>query len=197
MTSAWVDETGTNWPVKVVGTATAGANENITMPIADDAGITLKQYVRYAPPTIKVNDEILNFQKEKYDFPNFKFFKCYAEEIDKCFEQFNLEAKRIILFSNGSAQYMVPYFLDVYFSKIKFHKNLILFLSEPIDLRFIKTSGGELSQQRGNISFSHNYKQHAQKNNLKIIKELIIEPHSKDDPVHKYTGQYYLCCKTN
>ena len=56
----WVDETGTNWPVKVVGTATAGANENITMPIADDAGITLKQYVRYAPPTIKVNDEILN-----------------------------------------------------------------------------------------------------------------------------------------
>ena len=23
----WVDETGTNWPIKVVGTATAGANE--------------------------------------------------------------------------------------------------------------------------------------------------------------------------
>ena len=124
------------------------------------------------------------------------FFKCYAEEIDKCFEQFNLEAKRIILFSNGSAQYVVPYFLNIFFSKIKLHKNLILFLSEPIDLRFIKTSGG-LSQQRGNISFSHNYKHHAQKNNLKIIKEQIIEPHPKDDLVHKYTGHYYLCCKTN
>ena len=92
---------------------------------------------------------------------------------------------------------MVPYFLNIFFSKIKLHKNLILFLSVPIDLRFIKTSGGGMAQQRGNISFSHNYKQHAQKNNLKIIKELIIEPHSKDDPVHKYTGHYYLCCKTN
>ena len=56
----WVDETGTNWPVKVVGTATAGANENITMPIADDEGNTLKQYVRYQPPTVTVNGEILN-----------------------------------------------------------------------------------------------------------------------------------------
>ena len=35
-TTDWVDDTGTNWPIKVGGTATAGANENITMPIADD-----------------------------------------------------------------------------------------------------------------------------------------------------------------
>ena len=59
-TTDWVDETGTNWPVKVVGTATAGANENITMPIADDEGITLRQYRRYDPPTIQVDGDILN-----------------------------------------------------------------------------------------------------------------------------------------
>ena len=169
--------------------------------IGSSSGMDLKFFYDQFPKlnyiSTDINDEILNFQKEKYDFPNFKFFKCYAEEIDKCFEQFNLEAKRIILFSYGSTQYVVPYFVNIFFSKIKFHKNLILFLNEPIDLRFFKTSEVAIKQQRGNISFSHNYKQHAQKNNLKIIKEQIIEPHSKDDPVHKYTGHYYLCCKTN
>ncbi|HEC61113.1 MAG TPA: hypothetical protein ENI27_02535 [bacterium] len=57
----WTDETGTFWPVKVVGTATAGANElNNTMPIADSEGISLRQYLRYQPPTIKVDGEILS-----------------------------------------------------------------------------------------------------------------------------------------
>ena len=31
-----------------------------------------------------VNDEILDFQKEKYSYPNLKYFKCYAEDIDEC-----------------------------------------------------------------------------------------------------------------
>lgn len=57
----WIDETGTTWPIKVVGTATAGANEiNNTLPVADEEGITLRQYVRYQPPTIKVGGEFLN-----------------------------------------------------------------------------------------------------------------------------------------
>lgn len=120
--------------------------------IGSSSGMDLKFFYDQFPKlnyiSTDINDEILNFQKEKYDFPNFKFFKCYAEEIDKCFEQFNLEAKRIILFSTGGASYVVPYFLNIFFSKIKFHKNLILFLSEPIDLRFIKTSGGVVTAKR-------------------------------------------------
>jgi len=57
----WTDETGTIWPVKVVGTATAGANEtNNTLPIADSEGITLRRYVRYDPPSISVGTEILS-----------------------------------------------------------------------------------------------------------------------------------------
>ena len=126
--------------------------DTFIIQIGSSSGMDLKFFYDQFPKlnyiSTDINDEILNFQKEKYDFLNFKFFKCYAEEIDKCFEQFNLEAKRIILFSRGSAQYLVPYFLDVYFSKIKFHKNLILFLSEPIDLRFIKTSGGVVTAKR-------------------------------------------------
>ena len=144
-----------------------------------------------------INDEILNFQKEKYDFPNFKFFKCYAEEIDKCFKQFNLEEKRIILFSRGSLQYMVPYFLEIFFSKIKLYKNLILFLNEPVVLKSIKNTVRVSAEHRSKISFSHNYRQHAQKNNLRIIKEQTIYTQSKNDlvPKHTFGGLYYLCCK--
>ena len=57
----WTDEEGLQWPVKVVGTATAGANEtNNTMPIADDEGTSLRRYVRHEPPTISVDGDLLN-----------------------------------------------------------------------------------------------------------------------------------------
>jgi len=169
--------------------------------IGSSSGMDLKflydQFSKLNYISTDVNDEILDFQKEKYTFTNFKFFKCHAEEIDQCFEQFNLKEKKIILFSIGSATLIVPYLLNIFFAKIKCHKNLILFLQEPIDSRFIKTSREANSQLRNFTSFTHNYKQYAKKNNLKIIQEQITKPYSKNDPIHANTEHYYLCCKTN
>ena len=144
-----------------------------------------------------VNDVILNFQKEKSNFPNLKFFKCYAEEIDKCFKQLNLKEKKIILFARGSLQYVVPFFLQIFFSKIKLHKNLILFLCEPVILKYTKNVLRISTEQRSRMSFSHNYKQLAEKNNFKTIKEKIMHAQSKDDLAYKHTfsGLHYLCCK--
>ena len=69
--------------------------DTFIIQIGSSSGMDLKFFYDQFPKlnyiSTDVNDEILNFQKEKYDFPNFKFFKCYAEEIDKCFEQFNLD----------------------------------------------------------------------------------------------------------
>ena len=42
-----------------------------------------------------INDEILNFQKAKYNYKNFNFYKCHAEDIDKCFEKTHYGYKRI------------------------------------------------------------------------------------------------------
>jgi len=169
--------------------------------IGSASGLDLKFFYDQFPKlnyiSTEINDEILNFQKDKYNFPNFKFFKCHAEKIDRCFEEFNLKDKRIILFSDGAATCLQPYFLNIFFNIIKSHKNLIFFLIEAIDLRIIKTLKGASSKHRSGICFSHNYSQYAQKNNLKIIQEQIIEPYSKDDANHQYTGHYYLCCKTN
>ena len=103
-----------------------------------------------------VNNEILDFQKEKYNYSNLKYFKCYAEDIDKCIDYFKISDKNIILFSVGTLQYVNSFFLKELFSKIKNYKNLNLFISEPVSLKFIGNSD-LISYHRGNTSYSHPY----------------------------------------
>jgi len=138
-----------------------------------------------------VNDEILDFQKEKYTYPNFKYFKCYAEDIDKCIDHFKISEKNIILFSIGSLQYVNPFFMEEFFSKIKTYKNLNLFISEPVSLLFIDNNK-LISDNRGNISFSHRYDEYAKNSNLSIIANQVIRAYSKDDKQHGQVGNFDL-----
>ncbi len=138
-----------------------------------------------------VNDKILNFQKEKYSFPNLKYFKCYAEDIDKCINHFKISDKNLILFSNGSLQYVNPFFLKEFFSKIKNFKNLNLFISEPVSLLFIDNLN-LISDNRSTISFSHRYDKYAKNSNFTIIENQVIRPYSMDDKKHGRTGHFDL-----
>jgi hypothetical protein len=138
-----------------------------------------------------VNDEILNFQKEKYSYSNFKYFKCYSEDIDECINHFKISNKNIILFSNGSLQYVNPFFLEEFFSKLKNYKNLNLFISEPVSLLFIDNNK-LISDNRGNISFSHRYDKYAKNSNLSIIENQVIRPYSTDNKQHSQTGHFDL-----
>ena len=138
-----------------------------------------------------VNDEILDFQKEKYSYPNLKYFKCYAEDIDECVNYFQISDKNIILFSNGSLQYVNPFFLEEFFLKIKNYKNLNLFISEPVSLLFIDNSS-LISDNRGNSSFSHRYDEYAKKSGFKIIENKVIRRYSVDDKQHRNTGHFDL-----
>jgi len=138
-----------------------------------------------------VNDEILDFQKEKYTYPNFKYFKCYAEDFDECVDHFKISEKNIILFSIGSLQYVNPFFMEEFFSKIKTYKNLNLFISEPVSLLFIDNNK-LISENRGNISFSHRYDEYAKNLNLSIIENQVIRPYSIDDKQHHQTGHFEL-----
>jgi len=138
-----------------------------------------------------VNDEILNFQKEKYSNPNLKYFKCYAEDIDECINHFKISDKNIILFSSGSLQYVSQFFLEEFFSKIKNYKNLNLFISEPVSLLFIDNNK-LISDYRGKTSFSHRYDEYAKNSNLSIIENQVIRPYTADDKQHGQTGNFYL-----
>jgi hypothetical protein len=138
-----------------------------------------------------VNNEILDFQKDKYSYPNFKYFKCYAEDIDECINHFKISDKNIILFSSGSLQYVNQFFLEEFFSKIKNYKNLNLFISEPVSLLFIDNNK-LISDYRGNTSFSHRYDEYAKNSNLSIIENQVIRPYSADDKQHGQTGHFDL-----
>ena len=138
-----------------------------------------------------VNDEILDFQKEKYSYPNFKYFKCYAEDIDECINHFKISEKNIILFSSSSLQYVNPFFLEEFFQKIKNYKNLNLFISEPVSLLFIDNNK-LISDNRANISYSHRYDKYAKNSNFNIIENQVIRPYSTDDKQHGQTGHFDL-----
>ncbi len=138
-----------------------------------------------------VNDEILDFQKKKYNYPNFKYFKCYAEDIDKCINYFKIFDKNIILFSSGSLQYVNPFFLEEFFLKIKNYKNINLFINDPVSLSFINNSS-LFSAYKGNTSFSHRYDEYARKLGFNIIESKVIKVYSTDDKQHYDTGHFYL-----
>ena len=159
------------------------------------SGRDLEFFLRIFPKlnyiSADVNDEILNFQKEKYSFLNLKYFKCYAEDIDECINYFKISDKNIILFSSGSLQYVNPFFIEKFFSKVKNFKNLSLFISEPVNLLFIDNSN-LISDNRANISFSHRYDNYAKKLGFTIIENKVIRPYSTDDKKHCHTGHFNL-----
>ncbi len=56
VTRNWTDTTGTTWPFRNTGSGHIEYDEEyITMPVPDEVGITIRKYVRYAPPTIEVD----------------------------------------------------------------------------------------------------------------------------------------------
>lgn len=138
-----------------------------------------------------VNNEILDFQKEKYNYLNLKYFKCYAEDIDRCIDYFKISDKNIILFSIGSLQYVNFFFLKEFFSKIKNYKNLNLFISEPVSLKFFGNSD-IISHHRGNTSFSHPYNQLIKKLDINIVESKLIKPYEEVHKQHVNTGHFYV-----
>ena len=156
-----------------------------------DLEFLLKIFPKLNYISTDVNNEILDFQKEKYNYSNLKYFKCYAENIDECVNHFKISDKNIILFSSGSLQYVNPFFFEEFFSKIKNYKNLNLFISEPVSLLFIDNSS-LISDNRANTSFSHRYDEYAKKLGFNIIENKVIRPYSIDDKFHGHTGHFYL-----
>ena len=104
-----------------------------------------------------------------------------------------MENKNILLFSVGSLQYSIPFFLEVFFKKISKISKLNLFVSEPVSLKFIN-EGTEISDYRGSASFSHNYQKYS--SSLNIIENIIIKPYDESHVSHVDTGHYFMHAAT-
>ena len=157
----------------------------------NDIEFFLKTFPKLNYISTDINDEILDFQKEKYNYSNLKYFKCYAEDIDECINNFNISDKNIILFSCGTLQYVNPSFLKEFFLKLRKYQKLNFFALEPISLSFIDDNK-KISDHRVNISFSHRYDEYVRNSNANIAEFQVIRPYSKDDKRHGDTGHFYL-----
>lgn len=135
-----------------------------------------------------INNEIINFQKKNIKKKKILYFKCYADEINKCIEKHCQDSKNLIIFSIGSLQYVNPFFLKKMHSNLtkKFNKKINLFINEPI-LNFKNKDSTNESLCKGSFSFSHNYDGYFKK--FKLKKKLIISPYS--DSENNYIKHYY------
>jgi hypothetical protein len=95
------------------------------------------------------------------------------------------------LFSAASLQYVNPFFLKIFFLKLRKYPKLNFFAMEPISLSFIDNNK-KISDHRVNISFSHRYNEYVRNSNANIAEFQVIRPYSKDDKQHGDTGHFYL-----
>lgn len=183
--------------IKFIKTNKLEQNDNTyIIQVGSSSGRDLEFFINQFPKlnyiSTDISDEILDFQKEKYNYPNLKYFKCYAEDIDDCINHFGIKNKNIILFSSGSLQYVHPLFIENFFKKVKNINNCNLFLTEPVNLKLISNKKNLISDNRGKISFSHLYNIYAKNLGVNIIDYKIIKPYSNNHKQHKTTSHFYL-----
>ena len=113
-----------------------------------------------------INDEIINFQKNIKN--KFLYFKCYADEINNCIKKYCRDSNNLIIFTNGSLQYVNAFFLKKMHLNLtkNYNKKINFFINEPIlSSRYINVS--YKSMCKGGFSFSHNYDKYFNKFRLK------------------------------
>ena len=99
----------------------------------------------------------------------------------------------MIIFSNGTLQYVQPEHLQVFFNQFAQRKDCHLILCESANFR--KKEPNEINGSMARVCFSwtHNYDFYARLNHCKIIRTTIIKPF-KDivrDKNHRFTCHYF------
>lgn len=138
-----------------------------------------------------INKAILDYQKNKYSKYAFKYYKCRAEDVLDAIEFYEIKKEKIVLFSLGSLQYVNPYFLQIFFLKLKSLANFDLFICEPISMSSLKDKRNK-STYRQDITFSHNYSLYFSKDDFEIIEKKIISIQSMKNKKHRDSGNYFL-----
>lgn len=137
--------------------------------------------------------EVCNFAGKKHDHKNLKFYSSAGHEVWK-FAVGSVHDHALI-FASGSAQYMYPEDVRELFSKVsEYCPNTTIVCMEPGQI----LEAHNLSQVRGNFSYSHNYAGYAEAASLTVVEDQIIYPYAKlddKDPASK-TVHYFTVAHT-
>lgn len=116
-----------------------------------------------------VNQEIISFQKETFNIPNLKYYIGTSEKVIDIIKKYQNNYSKILIFTNGTLQYEIPYFLNEMFKSLKTINNQIYFcLSEHYEKNF-KENINTKSYHRKNILWVHNYMQYLKDNSFNIV----------------------------
>lgn len=138
-----------------------------------------------------ISEELAIYARSKHSLPNLKFEKILAKDLVSHLSL--IKSHTIIVFTCGTLQYLQPEHLQSFFEELQSIPNLQLFVNEPANSAEGDPDTLSTSRWRGNFSFTHNYKNCAEKAGLKTDKVEIVRPYlpKEDYPVHHSTVHYY------
>ena len=118
---------------------------------------------------IDIYKSIIKWSSEKYSYNNLKYIHLEGHQLDKIFIE--NKNKKIIIFSEGSIEFMQPEHLEILFKKIQYYRNIRIILSEG----YYKKKNNKLpaiyekSFYNGGLHFTHDYEYYAKKIGLRVI----------------------------
>jgi hypothetical protein len=128
-----------------------------------------------------IDDAIIGRAAEKHARQNVTFAVSLAHRVLEGHQN----DRPIILFSNGSLQYVQPEHMAEMFRAIKARGNVTITLVESWRPNGFAVAGSTLTRDRGNFSFSHDYGEYAVQAGLEVLEHRLVT-FSGDENKHYY-----------
>jgi hypothetical protein len=143
-----------------------------------------------------IYDEVLEYSSQYHNHSNLSFVKCSAKEIGNRLGM--VKGKLVLVYASGSLQYVQPEHLTIFFNSLSKFANLKILINEPASESKGKPDEIKTSIYRGNFSYTHGYKWHAEKSGIETVKCDVIRlfyPY-ENFPTHENTVHCFYYGKT-
>ena len=159
--------------IKLINNYDLDKEDNLFINLGSSSGKDIEffynHFKKFKYISIDVNQEIISFQKEVLNIPNIKYHVGTSEKAADIIKEYQNNNSKILIFTNGTLQYEIPYFLNEMFKSLKTINNKIYFcLAEHYEKTF-KENINIKSYHRKNIMWVHNYEQYLKENNFNIL----------------------------
>ena len=159
--------------IKLINNYGLDKEDNLFINLGSSSGNDIEffynHFKKFKYISIDVNQEIISFQKEVLNIPNIKYHVGTSEKTADIIKKYQNNNSKILIFTNGTLQYEIPYFLNEMFKSLKTINNKIYFcLAEHYEKTF-KENINIKSYHRKNIMWVHNYEQYLKENNFNIL----------------------------
>jgi len=170
--------------IKLINNYDLDKEDNLFINLGSSSGKEIEFYYNHFKKikyiSSDVNQEIISFQKEILNIPNIKYYIGTSEKVIDIIKEYQNNNSKILIFTGGSLQYEIPYFLNKMFKSLKTINNKIYFcLSEHYDKAF-KENINIKSYHRKNILWVHNYIQYVKENNFNILYQSVNDEGAKN-----------------